>query len=757
MTTEHRRGIPSVAHVEAAMRLGLEWHRQGCDDEHRTVFLARAGVVLSDYGLHPSQRDRTATISSVDAWERQHAYRPIRTDGTPVDWEVLDAEVARVAQPAGASPEPRSFADVRPDRHGWRWWRIIRASGYNGSNLEQSRFEVRDGTFRWSANDRNWTAMLIQYWADRTVIPTDEQGNPVSWESIAQGPVAPAEPAATVTPTAAPRPSPTITNTPQQLRVINLDDLTTLLRRHLGDTLTIVSVRKPRGVYRVQVDWGTPDRTIHITPRDLPHNVSIWRPSLGIDAFDLRGTDTSTTLEVSTASRSVSPQPPSYFAVDGDTVSTPNGAPPWLHQMCAEMCATASWRRVGSDSFSLIFDLAYGQKLEKSMTARAVRNISLPGFPTVSVTATNRPAPPVPVCMVAAMRRNQDLAALSPNDSIPGERDATVAWSQLDPATSQLCRNVVHEIVEHGCYGLDDAAAAARAGVYHQLIAEAIAAKVEMSSHVRAWCAQFQTRTALLEVDDGEVRGGEVTIATLRCGAKTPTPAVIAKFRDLMSSKLCPGRTEAAKQSGLDCEVTQHILLRWCGGLDDTVATEVVSAVWRSFGAAYNTHQPLTRIDEAVQAALPRPALDVSGAAAPDAAYLRARQAQEARRNDLAALQAQLRRERALRACADDASTLPPGRFALLEVDEAADPAASIARWKAGREAAAAAGRKSAPAAPVAAAWQPPATAPQRIDFDVPVRHDYVDVSDMPAEVQGVVVIGTLVDAARRALGVWEN
>lgn len=62
-------------------------------------------------------------------------------------------------------------------------------------------------------------------------------------------------------------------------------------------------------------------------------------------------------------------------------------------------------------------------------------------------------------------------------------------------------------------------------------------------------------------------------------------------------------------------------------------------------------------------------------------------------------------------ACADDSSTLPPSRFTLLEVDEAADPAASIARWKAGRVAAAA---KSMLAA----------ATPCRIDFDVPVRHD---------------------------------
>ena len=82
-----------------------------------------------------------------------------------------------------AQPEPRRFSDVRPDRHGWRWWR---QTGRDSTDLGQ-RFETQDGRCRWrSAHAEAWFApdtanpQMLRY----TVIPTDEQGNPVSWDSI---------------------------------------------------------------------------------------------------------------------------------------------------------------------------------------------------------------------------------------------------------------------------------------------------------------------------------------------------------------------------------------------------------------------------------------------------------------------------------------------------------------------------------------------------------------------------------------------
>ena len=94
MSTEYRRGIPSVAHVEAATRLGLLWQNE--NSPQTTIFEVRNGEVLSNYGRMPSARNLDAILSH----ERSRSFRPIRTDGTSVDWEVLDAEVARAAQPA---------------------------------------------------------------------------------------------------------------------------------------------------------------------------------------------------------------------------------------------------------------------------------------------------------------------------------------------------------------------------------------------------------------------------------------------------------------------------------------------------------------------------------------------------------------------------------------------------------------------------------------------------------------------------------
>ena len=236
MGTEYRHGIPSVAHIEAATRLGLDWHRL----EGRTWrFEMRNGEIFGDSNPH---RTYLPYLQSAVGWQNSQL-RPIRTDGTTVDWGVLDAEVARVqrgpqcedcegtgrvygathdgsrtcsecngrgyalrpeavAQPAQPQPrptvqtqpaqpevrrhggiEPRRFADVRPDRHGWRWWRECTRSG----SLSE-RFETRDGRCRWmSAHSEAWfddrqNPGLYR----RTVIPTDEQGNPVFWESIAQ-------------------------------------------------------------------------------------------------------------------------------------------------------------------------------------------------------------------------------------------------------------------------------------------------------------------------------------------------------------------------------------------------------------------------------------------------------------------------------------------------------------------------------------------------------------------------------------------
>lgn len=229
MSTEYRRGIPGTAHVEAATRLGLLWRGS---DEWLHRFRNQNGQIEVWYFEDPNE---TPDWEAPDFAIEDLDFRPICPDGTPVDWEVLDQEVARgihagnarnaplsnalanfatvldavaerrVAErmrgqaPAPtvtsvpAQPEPCRFADVRPDRHGWRWWRIV---GGPDAWATAARFEAMNvGLWRWLAmadgavptgsliGGQSW-ARIDSIWNPRTIIPTDEQGNPVSWESI---------------------------------------------------------------------------------------------------------------------------------------------------------------------------------------------------------------------------------------------------------------------------------------------------------------------------------------------------------------------------------------------------------------------------------------------------------------------------------------------------------------------------------------------------------------------------------------------
>jgi len=141
MSTEYRRGIPSVAHVEAATRLGLLWRRRGTDAEHRTRFAVNSsGTVLSDYG---GEDDALLALGPVSNNERHYSYRPIRTDGTPVDWEVLDMAAVNPSQPICLNTDGTLAITVTPTApaapttqpQGFRadLWRRIHAYLVNGS------------------------------------------------------------------------------------------------------------------------------------------------------------------------------------------------------------------------------------------------------------------------------------------------------------------------------------------------------------------------------------------------------------------------------------------------------------------------------------------------------------------------------------------------------------------------------------------------------------------------------------------------
>ena len=72
MSTEYRRGIPSVAHIEAATRLGLEWEDQ---DQDRWRFEYRNEKVWSDVAARPTFSDWSPELHSASLPELD--YRPI--------------------------------------------------------------------------------------------------------------------------------------------------------------------------------------------------------------------------------------------------------------------------------------------------------------------------------------------------------------------------------------------------------------------------------------------------------------------------------------------------------------------------------------------------------------------------------------------------------------------------------------------------------------------------------------------------------
>ena len=96
MSTEYRRGIPSTAHVEAATRLGLLWHSEDGWFHHFRFKSKRYRGMVS-----VSIEDTHEDWVQPDVDIRGLLTAPSAPDGTPVDWEVLDQEVARVGQGAG--------------------------------------------------------------------------------------------------------------------------------------------------------------------------------------------------------------------------------------------------------------------------------------------------------------------------------------------------------------------------------------------------------------------------------------------------------------------------------------------------------------------------------------------------------------------------------------------------------------------------------------------------------------------------------
>ena len=207
------------------------------------------------------------------------------------------------------------------------------------------------------------------------------------------------------------------------------------------------------------------------------------------------------------------------------------------------------------------------------------------------------------------------------------------------------------------------------------------------------------------ELDDVDHSATTTQDSAILKRGKLPTVEAIGKYREVMA-KRNGTVAEAVKASGIDCEVAQYVLERWASGLSDREAEIICD---EAYGAV-----SFTRADIAKRLshwfAIIRPTLDTSEPA--DTAAQRQRAEAAERKARMAALQAQLAKERAT---LKTESIEEPTRFSLLEVDEAADPSKSIEAWKAQRAANERRARNTV--RPVTVTSPPPA--PKRKPFEV--------------------------------------
>lgn len=437
-----------------------------------------------------------------------------------------------------AQPEPRRFADVRPDRHGWRWWRVI--SWTNGD------VEIQPNEWRWHRGGAEWHpwgwGYTMDTWMSQTVIPTDERGNPVSWEAIA--------PAGTV-------------------QSVNSDGTVTV---RLNDDGSVSPAREGEaGAIRAR--WAVPEGFYMPVP--------------------------------STSFFSTEPPTPPRPGQFSNNPATPPLTPEGFQQVLETV-------RVGT--------VPYQETLD-----RATRQV-LTG-PAIGI----------------------DTAKASPITTLP----------------LPLPRFTVDE--------LDD--------------------------------VDHSKTTKLDEI-------------TLRRG-KLPTVEQIAKYRVVRARRTGGAVADALKESRIDCEVAQYVLERWAGGLGDADTVLLLRAAG-CIVPLKDAPQHSIRAFDPKQGEVDRRSqdflrthnttLDTSEKPSPTAQ--RERQEAEERRQRLAELRQRLAAERAAQA-QETAKEGEVSRFGLIEPDPQADPAVSIRAWEA-RQAAA----KVRPVA-VPPRIVKPATAPRRPAIEV--------------------------------------
>ena len=638
MSTEYRRGIPSVAHIEAATRLGLEWEDQ---DQDRWRFEYRNEKVWSDVAARPTFSDWSPELHSASLPELD--YRPIRSDGTPVDWDVLDQEVARVGQHGqplvGRDADGSQFA-INTD--GSRSPLPAQPQGFRADLWQalSSYLTPGNGCGLLDTVRLDWRGFRVQ-----NPFFTAEIGWPVGFnhaDILARWTVY------------------------QELK-----PLYDLVDGAQGEAAM------PRDV---EAEWcpGTSATGDWILKRNV--ELTIERPRVSWHPIWRTGESPLGT-------------PLRNFAAVLDAVAEQRVRP---RRFPARANATArhSWARIDSiwNPRTIIptdeqgnpvswESIGQGQQTTQTVTGRDVEE-DRPRLAERRIPAF-MPSPSM-AAAVEASRLNEQRLAENPELWREAQRQAASSPRTADAIYQELRRtppiNVAafRELQEFTSRAITQVVL----GQPHAVETDGDTTYVNLrnsdglSLH-DSLKQQPLPRFTADELDDVDHSATTTQdSATLKRG-KLPTVEAIGKYREVMA-KRNGTVAEAVKASGIDCEVAQYVLERWAGGLSDREAEIICD---KAYGAV-----SFTRADIAKRLshwfAIIRPTLDTSEPA--DTAAQRQRAEAAERKARMAALQAQLAKERAARIAEPEPEL---SRFALLEVDEAADPSKSIEAWKAQRAA----------------------------------------------------------------------
>ena len=768
MTTEYRRGIPSAAHVEAATRLGLLWEDDDTGGQHaRWRFEMRNGDLLSDYALRFANYANWAAHLENDTSTSMRAasYRPIRPNGTPVDWGVLDQEVARVGQPAtvtstaSAAPttQPQGFrADLWARLNEWvtaNWLntlgdiRTINDRGISGHSRRYSWDELGLDT---TADEADRQALIARWAVYQELKPLYDIVDGVQGEAVMPRDVInqwwlparnadrarqPIERCTLIRSDTSPRypqgRGPTCSWYADGADVldIGLHNFATVL-----DAVAEARVRVRQG-QAAPVPVGTlmmqnPDGTV--SPA-RPGQQPIGR-----------------LIETRTVAQPPTPPEPRRFA---DVRPDRHG---WRW-----------WRQTGRDSTDLgqRFETRGGRCRWRSAHADAwfvpdTANPQMLGYTVIPTDEQGNPVSWEAAGFAAeAVRGAQETVRRAADDATPARSVGDIDWTvtgqpvtrdrTVEPATGtvrsthtarirQLDR-LVTEAIQAGNTGSFSVESPnpprpgqfsnepityeslylgpnyAVPGIHIAIGTGAKSVQTEAITTLHLPLPRF-TADELDDIDHSKTT--KLDEAALRRG-KLPTVEQIAKYREVRARRTGGTVADALKESRIDCEVAKYVLERWAGGLGDADTVLLLRAAG-CIVPLKDTPQHSIRAFDPKQVEVDRRSqdflrthnatLDISEK--PSSTVQRERQEAEERRQRLAQLRQRLAAERAAQP-QEVAKESEASRFDLIEPDPQADPTASIRAWEA-RQAAA----KVRPTA-VPPRIAKPAAAPRRPAIEV--------------------------------------